>query len=321
MVWNSEAESALVSLVSQYGTRWGVISTHLQSMLGHHCSSLECSAHWRSYRQRLNEVEARPLVVMPTEIRPDSHCAMVISPTSPTKIPFSERARACLDPATCPTIMHAPSPASPALPPDLLAGSPNTKISSAPAKRWREPDAPAPKPTRLHPCSPPTVQLITPGCPSYLLAPGSSVGASEKLRRQLKAVYLAMKLKNATLEGSGGGAELCAGEETHSVLTLLSRELSRLKSGVSENDLIPPIFRDDAAVPTGGTCGGGGGGGGKEGRLPYFGVPPGGPCAHTLSTGGLVADQSAALARPTASPAKRRQRVMPPASPLVPSLS
>merc|ERR1719271_923069 len=72
-------------------------------------------------------------------------------------------------------------------------------------KRSRESDSPV-HPTRPPPASPrtPTNALFAKRCPTFLLAPGSSLAAPDGVRRQLKAVYLAALLASGGTENENG---------------------------------------------------------------------------------------------------------------------
>jgi type IV secretory pathway VirB10-like protein len=196
-MWTPQAEQRLSELVAQYGTRWSVISASLARQFGFSCSGLECSAHHYA-KQKRAESELRQKRPASAARRHSAPAAMQLvspKPSSPTKQPFGEL-------------------------------SPNTKKAVPAIKRWREqPETEALLQPRTRAPSPPAVTVLSHECPMYLLAPGSSMGLDPALRRQLKAMYLATKLKYASESGEAATAEKAP------VVSLLSRELTRLKGG------------------------------------------------------------------------------------------
>lgn len=123
-------------------------------------------------------------------------------------------------------------------------------------KRWREASADSPtQPVRPPPpASPrtPTKALFAKHCPTFLLAPDSSLAAPDGVRRQLKAVYLASLLAAECAENEGivrvprpaatSGDQLgsnatgteepspfASEDEKHQVCRLIARELSGFK--------------------------------------------------------------------------------------------
>lgn len=100
---------------------------------------------------------------------------------------------------------------------------------NSPVQPARPPPPPSPR-------TPPKA-LLGRRCPTFLLAPGSSLAAPDNVRRQLKAVYLASKLNenrwvvshNSENDDEESGTECASDEEKGAIVALLARELALFK--------------------------------------------------------------------------------------------
>ena len=160
--WTSAQDERLAVLVSTYGQRWTIIAMKMQAE-GLTTTSGECERRWLAAQRPAPRLEV----------------------TTP-----AFKAQQAPNTAEQGEIGH-------------VVRSPNRHhMKMSKPKRWRDEvdTSDVIQPTRVPP-PPPSPQIRNPmpsGCPMYILAPGSSLAASEPLRRQLKALYLASRLKKVT---------------------------------------------------------------------------------------------------------------------------
>lgn len=223
-----ELDAKLQYYVVLYGTRWPLIRAHMQCAFQTAFPAKYLENRWQQIQTGTNvsvvEEVRSPLSALETDDIVNL-TQVPLSPSAPNGTGIQERLplKRCYDGA-------ANSPKQPSRPPP-------------PASPFTPPKA-----------------LLGKRCPTFLLAPGSSLAAPDSVRRQLKAVYLASKLNekrwsnppDPSSENTSGMIERHASdEEKAAIVALLARELAVFRKKGSGSVLGQSTFGFAAASPTG----------------------------------------------------------------------
>lgn len=172
-------DDKLAHYVAIFGSRWALIKVHMQAQF-----SIAFPARYLEQRwQKLQDARKALNTLQPSSTTP-------LSALTPVRSPFTS-----MD-----AVEHPVAP---------IGIQERIPLQALPkAKRWREENITSPtQPVRPQPpSSPRTLPSALPKglkqglCPTFLLAPGSSLAAPDSVRRQLKAVYLASLLSERNTE-------------------------------------------------------------------------------------------------------------------------
>ena len=220
-----ELDAKLQYYVVLYGARWPLIRAHMQCAFQTAFPAKYLENRWQQIQAGANvsvvEEVRSPLAALETDDIVNV-TQVPLSPSAPNGTGIQERLplKRCYDGA-------ANSPKQPSRPPP-------------PASPFTPPKA-----------------LLGKRCPTFLLAPGSSLAAPDSVRRQLKAVYLASKLNenrwsNPPEPSSENASEIelhASDEEKAAIVALLARELAMFRKKGSGSVLSQSTFA--AASPTG----------------------------------------------------------------------
>jgi hypothetical protein len=233
-----DIDDKLRHYVSLYGSRWSVIRCHMQA-------AFQCAFPARFLEHRWTLMQAQGIDRAPSSITTAirSPLAVISADDLASTAQHGIQERLPLKGVSNGIMSGRHSPPASGL--EAACISPRTSPNS---KRIRDETAGAPtQPARPPPQSPrtPPKALLARHCPTFLLAPGSSLGAPDSVRRQLKAVYLAAMLQKPNPNdkrwlgcsaendepsvASAGELESATESEKEAIVALLARELAAFR--------------------------------------------------------------------------------------------